>query len=190
MKRSRNRAIFCGGVAAAALAFAIPAAGQRERSPESLLPPGFGEQPPPPREPATPPPPGPAPAPAQPGAPAPAPSPIGVQPIAPDGGIVEDAAQQDLEALAAQDVPPPIEIPEAARRPTDRVGPLTPANWGLGERSFGNVNGAFASALMRRLDAPLPSRWTSILLRRALLSHVPTPVYAQDVDWGGVRASL
>jgi hypothetical protein len=113
-----------------------------------------------------------------------------VQPITPEGGVVTDAAQQDLEALAAQALPPPIEIPDSARRPTDFVGPLTPANWGLGERAFGNVNGAFLSALMRRLDAPVPSRWTSILLRRALLSQVPTPVYAQDVDWIAERAWL
>jgi hypothetical protein len=43
---------------------------------------------------------------------------------------------------------------------------------------------------MRRLNAPLPSRWTSILLRRALLSRVPTPAGVQPVDWVAERASL
>ena len=55
MKRWRTRTIWLLGAGAASLAFAIPAAGQRDRSPESLLPPGFGE-PPPPRQ-APPPPP-------------------------------------------------------------------------------------------------------------------------------------
>jgi hypothetical protein len=43
---------------------------------------------------------------------------------------------------------------------------------------------------MRRLDAPLPSRWGSILLRRALLSRVPTPYGVNSVDWVAERAWL
>jgi hypothetical protein len=43
---------------------------------------------------------------------------------------------------------------------------------------------------MRRTDAPLPSRWMSILLRRALLSRVPAPSYVHPVDWVAERAWL
>jgi hypothetical protein len=181
MKPSRARLLFLAGVAA--LGFAIPAAGQRETGPESLLPPGFGEPPPPaPKDqptntsgpPGTPAPP----------MPAPAPSPS-VEALP-----VEDSAAEDLEALAAQNVPPPIEIPEASRRPTNPVGPLGPDNWGLGLDAFGGANGRFLSGLMGRLNAPLPSRWTSILLRRALLSEAAAPPRVNEVDWVAERAWL
>ena len=188
MKRWRTRAACLGGAGAIALAFAIPAAGQRDRAPESLLPPGFGEQPAPPRE--TPKPVEAQPnATGQPAAPPAAPGAAPAQPVTADEPAVADAAEQDL-ALDAPEAPKPTEIPDSARRPTNFVGPLTPANWGLGPHAFGQVNGAFLSALMRRLDAPLPSRWTSILLRRAMLSQVPTPAYVQDVDWIAERAWL
>jgi hypothetical protein len=103
---------------------------------------------------------------------------------------VENAAIEDLEELAAPAGPPPIEMPEASRRRTDIVGPLTEANWGLGAGAFGNANGRFLAALMGRLDAPLPSRWTSMLLRRALLSRVAAPPSVDQVDWVAERAWL
>jgi hypothetical protein len=181
MKPLRAKLLLLAG--GAALAFAIPAAGQREKDPESLLPPGFGEPPPPaPREPAPEAPP--APSPAAPSAPSPVPSPPG-QPLP-----IGDSAAEDLEALAQQQVPPPIEVPEASRRPTNPVGPLRPGNWGLGLDAFGSANGRFLSGLMGRLNAPLPSRWTSILLRRALLSEAAAPPQVNEVDWVAERAWL
>jgi hypothetical protein len=183
------RANFLLLAGAAGLAFAIPAAGQREKEPESLLPPGFGEPAETPKKEAPPP----APAPADPAAPgnaaAPAAGPGGAVPLV-DELTVDDAAAEDLEALAAQNLPPPIEIPEAARRPTNPVGYLRPGGWGLGLGAFGNANGRFLSGLMGRLDAPLPSRWTSILLRRALLSEVAAPPQVNEVDWVAERAWL
>lgn len=181
MKPLRARLLLLAG--GAALAFAIPAAGQREKAPESLLPPGFGEPPPPaPKEPA----------PdnsAAPATPAP-PSPPSSVPVAPGALPVQDSALEDLEALAEQNLPPPIEIPEASRRPTNPVGPLRPGNWGLGLDAFGHADGRFLSGLMGRLNAPLPSRWTSILLRRALLSEAGAPPAVNDVDWIAERAWL
>jgi hypothetical protein len=168
---------------AAALAFAIPAPGQREEAPESLLPPGFGEPPPPaPKEPRPDSPDGPSPqAPATPAPPAAA------APRSPD---VEDSALEDLEALAQQQLPPPIEVPEGSRRPTNPAGPLQAGNRGLGLDAFGNANGPFLSSLMGRLNAPLPSRWTSILLRNALLSESMAPQKVNEVDWIADRAWL
>jgi hypothetical protein len=183
MKPLRAKLLLLAG--GAALAFAIPAMGQREKGPESLLPPGFGEPPPPapkapsPDAPETPPPSSPAP---------PAPSPPRPRTSAPLE--IEDAAAEDLEALAQQNLPPPIEIPEDSRRPTNPVGPLRPGNWGLGLDAFGNANGRFLSGLMGRLNAPLPSRWTSILLRRALLSEASAPSQVNEVDWVAERAWL
>ncbi|HEX8238806.1 MAG TPA: hypothetical protein VF574_03595 [Allosphingosinicella sp.] len=183
MKPLRAKLLLLAG--GAALAFAIPAAGQRDKGPESLLPPGFGEPPPPaPKEPAPDTPATPSPASPAPPSPSPAPPRSGI-PLA-----VEDSAAEDLEALAQQNLPPPIEIPEASRRPTNPVGPLRPGNWGLGIDAFGNANGRFLSGLMGRLNAPLPSRWTSILLRRALLSEASAPSQVNEVDWIAERAWL
>jgi hypothetical protein len=181
MKPLRAKFLFLAG--AAALAFAIPAAGQRDKGPESLLPPGFGEPPPPaPKEPA------PA-TPATPSPPAPA-TPAPRPPIPGTPGTVEDSALEDLQDLTEQQMPPPIEVPEGSRRPTNPVGPLRADNRGLGLDAFGNANGRFLSGLMGRLNAPLPSRWTSILLRNALLSEAAAPPRVNEVDWIAERAWL
>lgn len=182
MKRSRSKFLFAGS--AVALGLAIPAFSQD--TPAPVLPPGFGT-------PATPPPtqeepvvvatPEPASDPARPSA-RPRGRPL---PSLRIPGIV-DSAQEDLEALARAQLPPPIEVPAGARRSTDAVGPLEPGNWGLGDAAFGSANGRFLSSLMRRIDAPLPSRWGSILLRRALLSRVSAPAGVHPVDWVAERA--
>ncbi len=173
MKRWPSKAIFLAG--AAALGMAIPAFSQG--APESILPPGFEE----PTEPATN-----EVAPAGPAVPA-----MPVSPLPGEGQtVVTDSAVDDLAALEEEEVEPPIEIPDGARRPLDYVGPLGPADTGLAADAFGTANGRYLSSLMRRLDAPLPSRWASILLRRALLSNVRTPVGVQPADWVAERAWL
>jgi hypothetical protein len=173
---------------AAALLVALPALGQRERRPQPLLPPGFGDtttvQP---KE--TPPPSPPAP---------PAPPVSAVPPPAADSNQSSEAIPTDENAASGENAtdglvasaPPAIEIPESARRSTAMVGMLEPGNWGLGANEFGNANGIFLAALMRRMQAPLPSRWTSILLRRALVSRIPAPGGVNEVDWVAERAWL
>lgn len=184
MKRWRNKLLLLGGVAA--LGVAIPAFSQDA----PVLPPGFGAPDTPPstntqqpqqtqQEPAS------DPAPSRPTrAPRPRPS------TEFDGLSVTDSVDDLEEELARANLPPPIEIPDRARRPTDIVGPLGPDNWGLGQGAFGNANGRFLSTLMRRTDAPLPSRWASILLRRALLTRAPAPSHVNEVDWVAERAWL
>ncbi|HMC91420.1 MAG TPA: hypothetical protein VKI45_03070, partial [Allosphingosinicella sp.] len=98
--------------------------------------------------------------------------------------VVPDSEDQPAAPVAQ------IEIPDNARRPTNVVGVLRPDNWGLGPNEYGGANGVFLSSLMRRLDAPLPSRWTQILLRRALLSEVQAPPGVNEVDWVAERAWL
>jgi hypothetical protein len=186
MKPWRSRFALLAG--AAAIAIAIPAFSQE--APESLLPPGFGEPAPP--TPPAPQEPGATPAPGTPPAPAPgtAPPPLeGDQPPL-ETTVIENAAAEDLEALEALEPPPPIEIPDYARRDPFVVGPLTEESGGLGSGAFAGANGRFLSTLMRRLDAPLPSRWTSILLRRALLSRAAAPARVNPVDWVAERAWL
>jgi hypothetical protein len=186
MKRWRAEFLLLAGVAG--LAFAIPAAGQRDAESEAVLPPGFGDpaEPAPKAEPA-------ADTPAAPETPTEAPPRIseggGVQ--VSDAPVIENAAAGDLAALEAlQNLPPPVEIPDESRRPTDVVGVLDDGNWGLGYNAFGGTHGRLLTGLMGRLDAPLPSRWTSILLRRALLTRVPAPRLVNEVDWVAERAWL
>jgi hypothetical protein len=182
MKRWRTSLLLLAGTAA--LGFALPAAGQRDQPPESILPPGFGDQPPPPQPKADQPPPE-APPPAETNA---------AQPVAPtsaaEGGVVAVENPEALPPETLVEAPPAIELPASARRPTDVIGPLRLGNWGLGYNEFGGANGVFLASLMRRLDAPLPSRWTSILLRRALLSEIPAPAGVNEVDWVAERAWL
>lgn len=169
--------------AAAVLTLALPALAQpQEEAPESLLPEGFGD------------PAGtlPPPASAAPSPSAAAPSAPPVRPTGVPAGeaiALEELSEEELAAIEAA-IPKPIEIPDFARRPVDHVGPLTPEKGGLGDGAWGNANGRFLSTLMRRVDAPLPSRWASMLLRRALLSRVPAPALVNPVDWTAERAWL
>ena len=184
MRPGRNKRLLIAGVAA--LVAAIPAMSQD--SPESLLPPGFGDPDPPPKqqeqpsrteEPATT---------AEPGAAsnqteAPPPS-------ASEIPAVTDSAAEDLRELPRIRQNYTVDVPPGIARPTDVVGVLEPDNWGLGPNAFGNAGGAFLATLMRDLQAPLPSRWASMLLRRALMSRVPAPASVDPVDWVAARAAL
>jgi len=175
--RSRNKRILLGALAGCAgLALSLPALGQR--APESLLPPGFGA-------------PSPQPAPAQqPSTPQPVPLLPPGQQLTPSVENPEgDQTTQD-EQNPEEAKNQPVELPDAARRPIDQVGPLNPDNGGLGLDAFGQIDGRFATRLMRRIDAPIASRWASILLRRALLSQVATPANVAPADWIAERAWL
>jgi hypothetical protein len=180
MRPWRTRLLLAAGLAAVAAA-SLPALGQD--SPESLLPPGFGD-PPPKQEPE--------PQPTEPGA-TPAEPPRNDVVPAPNPGAdqaVTDSAAEDLRALPPVAPSYTADVPEALRRPVDVVGLLDPGNWGLGANAFGTDQGVFQASLMRQLDAPVPSRWASMLLRRALLSRVPAPRGLHPVDWVAERAAL
>jgi len=183
MRRWPNKALLIAGVA---LAVAIPAIGQD--TPESLLPPGFGDPEPAPKEEPK------SDTPADPAAPGPQ-DPANVTTPVPSAierpvQEITDSAQEDLEQLRPTRPTYTLDVPESLRRPTDVVGPLGPSNWGLGADAFGTARGAYLASLMRQLDAPLPSRWTSMLLRRALMSRVPAPATVDPVDWVAERAAL
>lgn len=166
-----------------ALALALPVIAQD--TPESLLPPGFGDAP---VAPASPPPTAPAPTAPQPGRPTVA---VPTFPIAPP--VAEEApnaAEVSLseEELAAQKAK--YDLPETARRSLDRVGALTPQTRGLAPDAFGAQSGQYLATLMRQTRAPITSRWASILLRRALLSTTDTPRGIDGADWVAERAWL
>lgn len=156
--------------AAAALAIAIPALAQDQ--PESLLPPVFADP-----------------------EPAPTPSPSPTQNATSNAMGVESAVQEvspdaALAELLEQELPPPIELPEFARRDPTLVGPLPPAQTGFAEAAWGAASGKFLSVLLRRTQAPLASRWAHILLRNALLSRLPAPTDVHPADWAAERVWL
>ena len=168
---------------AAALILAIPASGQDRDSPESLLPPGFGdpETLPPPENKAQP---APRPAPT-PGAP-----PVGAMPGIEQTDELDEADEEELDPLARRQPLNYFSIPAGEARPVDQAGILEPGNFGLAPDAFGRSSGPYLVTLMQRLDAPVPSRWASILLRRALLSRVAAPRGLRPVDFVAARADL
>ena len=182
MRQSRVNAKWALGTLALALALPVIA----QETPESLLPPGFGDAPSPP--PAS------APQPARPTTPA-APVPM-VQPLPPgsdaapaDNAIAGQAVDElSEEELAAQKQK--YDLPAGAQRSLDRVGPLTPERLGLVPDAFGGQSGQFLATLMKETRAPITSRWASILLRRALLSATDTPRDINGADWVAERAWL
>ncbi|KQX20236.1 MULTISPECIES: hypothetical protein [unclassified Sphingomonas] len=165
-----KKAIFALTAGAAALAAAAAFAQ------ESLLPPGFGNQPGPTNRPQQA-----APAPVQPapGSASAAPAAAPVPALTLDPTIF---ASTEPEAP----VVPAEELPASARRSIDMVGPFA----GFGTNAWGTTDGRFLSTLMRRLDAPITSRWASITLRRALLTRVGTPANVSAPDWVAERAWL
>lgn len=167
-----SRARLLAAVTAAA-SLAAAAVAQNSQAPESLLPPGFGE-------------------------------PVAPQPIAPpDGAIVQPLPASPLE-LPPAETPTPTptptppsdeelaryEMPLFARRSLAVVGPIGMAEGGLPANAFGDADGGYLQGLMRRLSAPLPSRWLSIALRRALASRVDTPAGLHGADFAAERAWL
>lgn len=82
------------------------------------------------------------------------------------------------------------QLPEFARRSLAAVGPSDAAANGVPFAAFGDVDGRYAETLMRRLSAPLPSRWLAIALRRALTARTATPAQVNGADFAAERAWL
>lgn len=184
--RSANRGWLLGALSVVALAAAGAALGQDD--PKSLLPPGFGDPVEVPQKgsdsnsrPADTLPSGvPAPSTALPGG---AIASTGDATDANGDALPED--EEDLDLIARMP-----DLPAGVRRSTARVGILAEEDGGLGAAAFGTTDGKYLSYLMRRTKAPIASRWTSILLRRALLSEVDTPKNLNGADWVAERAWL
>jgi len=192
----RIKHISLAAISLGALVAAIPVLGQD--SPESLLPPGFGE-----------PAPAPAPRPAPAVTPTPAPGPVSSRPVAPqasDPSSVADTEQdiaeteRDLPALSLGDngdvdletlddvFQAEYTLTEGERRSTDEIGVLTPQYKGLPNDAFGEEGGLYLTSLIKNLNGPILSRWGSILLRRTLLSKVISPENVNPADWTAERA--
>ncbi|HTG39358.1 hypothetical protein [Sphingomonas sp.] len=176
-----------GAIALALGGVALAAQSQDRDAPESLLPEGFGD--PAPAQPR------PRPAPAQPGTPAPAPR---------TGEIVQPLPTAPAPSPTPTPTPTPsatatpmsaaellaYDLPDYARRSTARVGAIGLADGGLPADAFGAADGRYLQGLMRRLDAPIASRWLSITLRRMLVSRLDTPRGVGGADFAAERAWL
>ena len=130
---------------------------------------------------------------------APAPSAPPAQPApqspataAPADGVGE--SETTLVDMASEEAlrppPPPVEIPDFARRDPRLVGRLDPVALGLGDNPWKGTSGAFLASLMRRMDTPVASRWAHISLRNALLARSLAPRNVDPVDWAAERAWL
>ncbi|MES2986424.1 MAG: hypothetical protein V4808_00825 [Pseudomonadota bacterium] len=156
---------------------AVPALGQQQDAPESLLPPGFDE-------PTTP---APAPAPAatraaDPARPADGTAPLSAEPLG--NNSVADSAEA---AIGPVDLSR-YELPEYARHSLDKVGVVALGNAPFPAKSMGAMDGRYVDSLLRRLKAPIASRWASIALRRALMSPLDTPKNINGADYAASRA--
>ena len=81
-------------------------------------------------------------------------------------------------------------LPAGSRRSLARVG-IVPANMPmLDPHAFGNADGRYIEALMRRTHAPIASRWLSIGLRRLLVQPLDTPRHVNGADFAAERAWL
>ena len=101
-----------------------------------------------------------------------------------------DSSVTELNLEAAAPAAPPVEYPAQARRDPFVVGRLDPIRIGLGESPWGGTSGTFLSSLMRRMDAPIASRWAHIALRDALLAKVHAPRSVNPVDGVAERSWL
>jgi hypothetical protein len=194
-----------------ALAIAIPAIGQD--SPESILPPGFGDEPEAPKSDSV----RKRPEGSEPtldielpsegdddtdvtgGTPSSRPKRSAGAPVVRSGSLgdviaeksgegeeggEDDELDEDGQRVGRRDLPP------EAQRSTAVVGIIDADGGDLGLAGFTGLKGQFLSQVMRRTKAPIASRWASILLRRALLSQTATPVDVNGADWVAERAWL
>lgn len=194
MRPPRNK-VALGAIALMLVGVGIPALGQQQQKPESLLPPGFGQS-----------------------APAPSPSPSAVRPTpspsasgqAPPAPATTASNPLGLSILPGDqaspsptptptptgtptpnyaEMPSKYELPAFARRSLDSVG-VGNGRGTLPADAFGDADGRFVEGLMRRLSTPIASRWMHIFLRRALASPVAPPAQVGGADFAAERAWL
>ncbi len=184
-----NRTGLLLGLSAFALSIPVWAQG----GPESLLPPGFGDQSPP----AQSPPPTRGSAPAASAPPTQSGTTSTPTPLLPDQASIDRAAatlagaENGTEnAAAADEIAEKYDLPSTSRRSLDVIGPLTADLGGFDGAAFGRSNGRSLARVMEATRAPFMSRWASILARRALLSRVETPGDINGADWVAERAWL
>jgi hypothetical protein len=99
-------------------------------------------------------------------------------------------AEGDEEEEGDEEIPILVDLPPSARRSLDQVGVLGMDDGDMGAQAFGVADGRYLNTLLRNIDAPIVSRWSSIVLRRALLSRSVTPPNVNGADWVAERSWL
>ena len=155
------------------LVFSLPALGQQ--GPESLLPEGFGD-PAPPQTPV-------------PGRTAPN-VPGSISSSSPSAATEEAAATEEGEEEEDPELVIRFDVPPAARQSLGAVGILPQSSGGFPANSFGSLDGAFLSQMLKRTSGPIASRWGTIMARRLLASRTNTPNGVNGADWTAERAWL
>lgn len=170
-----------------------------QRSPESILPPGFDT-------PAPSPSPTPAPTPTPTSSPNPAtpsesgemvqPLPSAARPVdTSDVDLSEIPSVAELEAMTTEELDelfglkPRFDIPPAARRSTSEIGVIGPGEGGLPTASLARQPASIVRAALGATEGPLISRWGHILLRRTLASRLNAPDGMDPVEFAALRAS-
>lgn len=174
---------------------ALAGAAIAQQKPESILPPGFGDPAPAPR-------PAPSPRPAAPG-PAPAPAPAPASPVAGETAApaiivtptapavaVDPATGLPLSSGAVTFTGSRYALPDSSRRNLTVVGIPPIADRVMNPDAFGSADGRYIEQLMRRMRAPVASRWVSIALRRMLVQPLRTPKNVNGADFAAERAWL
>ncbi len=106
----------------------------------------------------------------------------------PPGPLMVPQPPAVLPELAVQEpVNPLAELAGPVGQPED-AGLLTPATSGYPADIFAGADARFLAVLLRRIDAPLASRWAQIVLARALLSRTAPPPGLNPADWLAARA--
>ncbi len=184
-------------VGGAALLIAIPVLGQK--SPESLLPPGFGDPSPPAPTPPTKPP-----------KENTSPSASGSQPRQSSTGAsngqsgqssnpsalnqkttaADSKKQSDEETDDTEEVRVVFDVPPSGRRSLQQVGIISESRGGFASAAFGNADGEFLNNVIKSTNGPLASRWGSIMARRLLTSRTDKPENVNGADWVAERAWL
>lgn len=171
---------------AAGVLFALPAASQD--APESLLPPGFNNPPPPAQPPRT--------EPSQnsaPTAPRPTPPPASSAPTAspPSSPAPAETSSESSSSDEQQDDSPVRYIvPEAKRRSLGVVGVINQSQGGFNQSTFAGSDGEYLTRLIKSIKAPFLSRWGTIMTRRLLMSKTAAPDNVDGADWVAERAWL
>lgn len=170
-----------------------------QRSPESILPPGFDT-------PAPSPSPTPAPTPTPTSSPNPAtpsesgemvqPLPSAARPVdTSDVDLSEIPSVAEIEAMTTEELDelfglkPRFDIPPAARRSTSEIGVIGPGEGGLPTASLARQPASIVRAALGATEGPLISRWGHILLRRTLASRLNAPDGMDPVEFAALRAS-
>ena len=165
------------------LAASVAGAALAQSTPESILPPGFGDP--------VPPAPAPTPTPQSPSPDRPLGAATPGTPRAPDLSRIEDIIAETLDGeIEPVEIEPPVEYRDDRRRDPAMTGILWPDSIGLAAQPWGNASAKFLSVVLRRTDGPLASRWAQIGLRNVLLARTEAPRGVLPADWVAERAWL